>query len=66
MKILAMQALVAAGALVLVAPHSALAADYTLSVNTPIPDNNSTGVTRTFNMSQDMKLEHVELRIDGQ
>jgi tripartite ATP-independent transporter DctP family solute receptor len=36
MKTIAMQALVAAGALVVVAPHAALAADYTLSVNTAL------------------------------
>jgi tripartite ATP-independent transporter DctP family solute receptor len=36
MKTVSMQALVAAGALVLVAPHSAFAADYTLSVNTAL------------------------------
>ena len=36
MKLTAMQALAAAGALVLVAPHSAFAADYTLSVNTAL------------------------------
>ena len=32
-----------------------------INVNTPVPDNNATGVTRTFNMTQDMKLEHVEM-----
>ncbi len=31
------------------------------NVNALIPDNNSTGVTRTFNMTQDMSLEHVEM-----
>lgn len=36
MKLTAMQALAAAGALVVVAPHSAFAADYTLSVNTAL------------------------------
>ena len=36
MKTISMQALVAAGALVLIAPLSAVAADYTLSVNTAL------------------------------
>jgi tripartite ATP-independent transporter DctP family solute receptor len=36
MKSIAMQALVAAGALVMVAPHGVFAADYTLSVNTAL------------------------------
>jgi tripartite ATP-independent transporter DctP family solute receptor len=36
MKTLSMQALVAAGALVVAVPHSAFAADYTLSVNTAL------------------------------
>jgi TRAP-type C4-dicarboxylate transport system substrate-binding protein len=36
MKTMSMQALVAAGALVVAAPHSAFAADYTLSVNTAL------------------------------